>query len=151
MGNLRERVKVRLVSNAKEYKKYVRKPSFVSQKMFSNNFVAFYEIKSDLILDKQIYVGFDILDLSKLLMDEFHRKYLGTKYDNWANFLFTDTYSLVYELETNEVYKIFMKIRIYLILVTIKKIQIFWSCQYKSSLKKMKLKEKYFSKFFWLK
>ena len=29
MGNLRERVKVRLVSNAKEYKKYVRKPSFV--------------------------------------------------------------------------------------------------------------------------
>ena len=41
MGNLRERVKVKLVSNAKEYKKYVRKPSFVSQKMFSNNFVAF--------------------------------------------------------------------------------------------------------------
>ena len=119
MGNLRERVKVRLVSNAKEYKKYVRKPSFVSQKMFSNNFVAFYEIKSDLTLDKQIYVGFDILDLSKLLMDEFHRKYLGTKYDNWANFLFTDTYSLVYELETNEVYKIFIKIRICLILVTI--------------------------------
>ena len=79
----------------------------------------FYEIKSDLTLDKPIYVGFGILDLSKLLLDEFHPKYLGTKYDNWANFLFTDTYSLVYELETNEVYKIFIKIRICLILVTI--------------------------------
>ena len=82
-------------------------------------FLLFYETESALTLDKPIYVGFGILDLSKLSMDEFHPKYIGAKYDNWANFLFTDTYSLVYELETNEVYKIFMKIRICLILVTI--------------------------------
>ena len=62
--NLRKRINVRLVSNAGDYKNYVSKPSFVSQK----NFVAIHEIKPILTLDKPIYVGFSILDLSKLLM-----------------------------------------------------------------------------------
>ena len=34
MENLRKRIYVRLVNNAKDYKKYVGKPSFVSQKIF---------------------------------------------------------------------------------------------------------------------
>ena len=44
MENLRKRIKVRLVTNAGEYKEYVSKPSFVSQKILSKNFVAIYEI-----------------------------------------------------------------------------------------------------------
>ena len=48
-------------------KKYVSKPNFVSQKKFSKNFVAIHEIKPVFILDKTIYEGFSILDLSKLL------------------------------------------------------------------------------------
>ena len=43
MENLRKRIRVRLVTNAGEYKEYVSKPSFVSQKIFSKNFVAIYE------------------------------------------------------------------------------------------------------------
>ena len=39
-------------------------PSFVSQKIFSRNFVAIHEIKPVLTLDKPIYVGFSILDVS---------------------------------------------------------------------------------------
>ena len=35
MENLRKRISVRLVNSAKDYKKYVSKPSFVSQKIFS--------------------------------------------------------------------------------------------------------------------
>ena len=35
MENLRKIINVRLVSNAKDYKKYVSKPNFVSQKIFS--------------------------------------------------------------------------------------------------------------------
>ena len=58
MENRRKRVNVRLVNNAGDYKKYVRKPSFVSQKMFSKNIVAIYEIKSILTLDKPICIGF---------------------------------------------------------------------------------------------
>ena len=81
MENLRKRMNVRLV-------KYVSKPSFVSQKVFSKNFVAIHEIKAVLTLDKPIYVRFSILDLSKLLIYEFHYKYIKSKYN--ANLLFTD-------------------------------------------------------------
>ena len=42
--NLRKIMNVRLVNNAGDYKKYVSKPSFVSQKIFSKNFVAIHEI-----------------------------------------------------------------------------------------------------------
>ena len=68
MENLRKIVRVKLVNNAKDYIKCVSKPSFVSKKIFSKNFVAIHEIKPVLILNKSIYVGFSILDLSKLLM-----------------------------------------------------------------------------------
>ena len=50
--------------------KTCKKPSFVSQKTFSINFVTIHEIKSVVMLDKSIYVGFSILDLRKLLMYE---------------------------------------------------------------------------------
>ena len=78
---------------------------FVSQKIFSKNFVAIHEIKPVLILNKPIYVGFSILDLSKLLMYEFYYKYIKSKFD--ANLLFTDTDSLVYEIKTEDVMKVF--------------------------------------------
>ena len=45
------------------------------------------------------------MDLSKLLMYEFHYKYLKSKFD--ANLLFTDTDSLVYEIKTEDVYESF--------------------------------------------
>ena len=48
MENLRKTINVRLVNNAGDYKKYVNKPSFVSQKIFSKNFFAIHEIKPDL-------------------------------------------------------------------------------------------------------
>ena len=56
-------------------KKYVSKPSFVSQKIFDKNFVAVHETKPILTLDKSMYVGFNILDLI-LLMYELHYGYV---------------------------------------------------------------------------
>ena len=56
-------------------KKYVSKPSFVSQKIFNKNFVAVHETKPNLTLDKSMYVGFIILDLI-LLMYELHYGYV---------------------------------------------------------------------------
>ena len=76
MENLRERINVRLFNNAEDYKKCVRKPSLVSQKIFSKSFVAIHEIKPVLTFDKTTYLGFSIVDLSKLLMYEFHYKYI---------------------------------------------------------------------------
>ena len=105
MENLRKRINARFVNNAKDYKKYVSKPSPVSQKIFSENFVAIHEFKPVLTLNKPIYVGFSILYLSKLLMYKFHYNYIKTKYKNCAKLLFTDTDSLVYEIKTNDVYE----------------------------------------------
>ena len=75
MENLGKRIKFRLVNNAKNYEKWVSRPSFVSQKIFSKHFVAIPEIKPVFLTsDKPIYIGFSILDLSKLLMYEFNCK-----------------------------------------------------------------------------
>ena len=105
MENLRKRIYVKFVNNAKNYIKYISKPSFVSQKILGKNFVSIQEIKPVLTLIKPIYVGFSILDLSKLLTYEFHYKYIKSKFD--ADLLFTDTDSLAYEIKTENVYEYF--------------------------------------------
>ena len=90
MENLRKRINIKLVNNAKDYLKCVRRTTFVSQKIFSRNLIAVHKIKPVLILNKPIYVGFSILELSKLLMYEVHYEYFKKQYD--AKLLFTDTY-----------------------------------------------------------
>ena len=42
-------------------------------------------------------------------MCEFHYKYIGIKYNNRVKLLFTEIDSLVYEIETNDVYEDFKK------------------------------------------
>ena len=105
MENLKKRISVELINNAKDYIRCVSKPSFVSLKIFSKNFLAIHKIKPALTLNKPIYVGFSILDLRKLLMYEFHYKYIKSKFD--TKLLFTNTDSLVYDLETGDVYEDF--------------------------------------------
>ena len=91
MENLRIRISVKLVNKAKDYVRYLSKPSFVSQEIFSKNFFSNHEIKQVLTLNQPIYVGFSILDLKNNLMYEFHYKYIKSKFD--PNLLFTDTNS----------------------------------------------------------
>ena len=105
MENLRKRINVELINNAKDYVKCVSRPNFISRKIFSKNFVAVYKIKPVLTLNKPIYVGFSILELSKSLMYEFHYNYIKNKFDD--KLLLTDTDSLVYEIKTEDVYEDF--------------------------------------------
>ena len=105
MENLRKRICVELINNAKDYVRCVSSPNFVSQKIFSKNFVAVHRTKPVLTLNKPIYVGFSILELSKLLMYEFHYKYIKNKFD--ANLLITDMDSLIYKIKTEYVYEDF--------------------------------------------
>ena len=68
MENIRKRINVKLINDSKEYLKCVSKPNFLSQKIVDENFIAVHQIKPVLTSNKPIYVGFCILELSKLLM-----------------------------------------------------------------------------------
>ena len=81
MENLRKRINVRSVNNAKDYLKYVSNPTFISQKICSKKFAAIHEIKPILVLNKPIYVGFTVLELSKYLMYDFNYNFIKKKFD----------------------------------------------------------------------
>ena len=85
------------------------RPAFVLQKIFSRNLAAIHQMKPVLALDKPIYVGFITIDLNKLLMYEFHYNYINmiAKHDCSTRLISTDTQSLVYEIETDDVYEDF--------------------------------------------
>ena len=107
MGNLRKMIIVRFVNNKKDFLKYTSRPTYVTHKLFNKNFAAIHEIKPALILSKPIYVGFTVLDLSKWLMYDFHYNFIKKSFS--AELLFTDKYSLTYEIKSENVYKEFFK------------------------------------------
>ena len=92
MENLRKRIYVRFVNNKKDFLKYTRKPTYVTHKLFNKNFAGIHEIKQVLVLNKPIYVGFTVLDLSKWLMYYFHYNFIKKNFN--AELLFTDTDNL---------------------------------------------------------
>ena len=107
MENIRKRIDVRLITDEKKLLKMASKPTYVSSKIFNENLVAVHKIKETLTLNRPAYVGMCILDLSKTLMYNFHYNYIKEKYGDKAKLLFTDTDSLTYEIEVEDVYQDF--------------------------------------------
>ena len=107
MENLCKRVDVRLVTNEKKLDKLTSKPTYVSSKIFNENLMAVHKVKETLTLNRPAYVGMCILDLSKMLMYDLHYNYIKKKYNNGARLSFTDTDSLTYEIEAEDVYNDF--------------------------------------------
>ena len=105
MENLRNRVDVRLVNTKEKLRKLVAKPNFKSRKIFNENLVSVHMKKTSLLMNKPIYLGMCILDLSKIIMYDFHYNYIKSKYADKAKLLFTDTDSLMYEIQTKDFYK----------------------------------------------
>ena len=68
----------------------------MSHKIFDNNLIAILKSKVPLKPQKPSYTGMCILELSKILMCEFHYDYIKNKYDNKSKLLFTDTDSLMH-------------------------------------------------------
>ena len=56
--NLRKRINVRLINNAKDFLKYTRRPTYITHKIFGKDYAAIHEIKPVLMLNKPIYVEF---------------------------------------------------------------------------------------------
>lgn len=104
MENLRNRRKVDLVSQEEPFRKIAAQPTFKSYTIFHEHLVAVERAKSELVLNRPIYTGLCVLDLSKVLMYNFHYGYVKEKYPD-SKLLFTDTDSLVYKIRTNDLYR----------------------------------------------
>ena len=105
MENIRNRVNIKLVNMGEKFKKLVAKPNYKDRIIFNENLVSVHMKKTSLTMDKPVYLGMCILDLSKTLMFDFHYRYIKPKYGDRAKLLFTDTDSFLYEIQTEDFYK----------------------------------------------
>ena len=93
------------MNDKKQAEKLRAKPNFNHCNIFSEDLVAIHMKKMRLVFNKPVYLGMCILDLSKTLMYDFHYNYIEQKYGDKAKLLFTDTDSLMYEIQTEDFYK----------------------------------------------
>jgi len=108
MENIRKRVDVRLVTDKNKLLKMSSKTDlYIIKNIQQKSYGSTLKIKETLTLNRPAYVGMSILDLSRTLMYNFHYNYIKQKYSNKAKLLFTDTDSLTYEIETEDVYEDF--------------------------------------------
>ena len=100
MQNIRNRSVIKLVTDKIKAEKLAAKPNFKHCNIFNEDLIAIHMKKTSLTFDKPVYLGMCILDLSKTLMYDFHYNYIKKKYGDKAKLLFTDTDSLMYEIQT---------------------------------------------------
>ena len=63
-----------------QFLRTVMKPNFKSRICFSENLMGCEMEKTEVTMNKPVYLGQAILDLSKLVMYEFHYDYMTPKY-----------------------------------------------------------------------
>ena len=107
MENLRRRVNMKLVRSHEEDKlrRLIASPSFARANIFDDDLAAIQVHKSRLVLNRPVYVGMSILDLSKTLMYDFYYGQLKNQYGDRCQLLYTDTDSLLLEIQTEDVYR----------------------------------------------
>jgi hypothetical protein len=105
LQNDRKHKDVSLVTDEKKLCRLTRKPGFKCFKIYNETLTAVQCAKNILKLNKPIYLGFCILELSKCIMFDFHYNHIKKIYGDSAELLFTDTDSLCYDIKTQDVYK----------------------------------------------
>ena len=97
MENVRERSKIKFVNGSETgtTERLIVKPYYRGSFIFEDSELVSVRMgESTVTLNKPIYLGQSILDLSKTVMYDFHHRYVKPKYGNRARLLFTDTDSL---------------------------------------------------------
>ena len=61
--------------------------------------------KIKVVMNKPVYLGQAILNLSKIVMYEFHYDYMAPNYGKKLDLCYMDTDSLIYNIETEDFYK----------------------------------------------
>ena len=82
MENVRKHRDIKLVTTEKKRLKLVSEPNYHATKHFSENLIAIEMKKAKVKMNKPVYLGLAILDMSKILMYEFWCDYLKPKYND---------------------------------------------------------------------
>jgi hypothetical protein len=104
MENVRTRRDIQVMhTDTKSWTKFVAEPSYVSRENITDHLVIAERKRKNLNLNKPMYIGFAVLDLSKLHMQEFWYKYIKKEYPaEKSKLIYTDTDSLIYALQSDE-------------------------------------------------
>ena len=97
MENMRKRMKIRITKTPKEFLKYASRPTFINHIILNKKLLAIHEKKVVLKLNKPIYVGCTVLELSKLAMYDFCYGSIEEKLNN-SNILYMDTHCFIIEV-----------------------------------------------------
>ena len=102
MENVRKYRDIKLVTTDEKRNKLVSEPNYHTTKRFSENLLAIEIKKIKVKMNKSVYLGRSILDISKTIMYEFWYDYIKPKYEDRAKLCYTDTYSFVIYIITDD-------------------------------------------------
>ena len=107
MENVQKRDNIKIVRTDKREKirTLIASPLFAGCTPFSNDLAGFDMHKESVKQDKPFYAGMTIFHNTKILMNDFYCNELKRQYDLNFELIYTDTDSLLLEVQTNEVYK----------------------------------------------
>ena len=106
MENIRKHRNIKLVMTEEKYLCTVMRPNFKSGVLFGENLMSCEMGKIKVVMNKPVYLSQAILDLSKIVMYEFHYGYMVPKYGlEKLKLCYMDTDSLVYDIKTEDFYE----------------------------------------------
>ena len=105
MENVRKHRDIKLVTTEKRRLKLVSEPNYHTTKHFSENLIAIEMKKTKIKMNKPIYLGASILDISKTLMYKFWYDYLKLKYNDKVKLCYMDTDSFIIIIKTEDFYE----------------------------------------------
>ena len=105
MQNVRKHRDIKLVTTNERRNYLVSEPNYHTAKWFSEDLLATEMKKIKLKMDKPVYLGLSILEISKTLMYEFWYDYIKPKYQQNSKLCYTDTDSSVIYIKTENVYE----------------------------------------------
>ena len=104
--NIRKHRDVKLVTTEEKYLHTVMKPNFQSGVLFGENLIGCEVGKIKVVMNKPVYLSQVILDLSKIVMYEFHYDHMVPKYGlEKLKLCYMDMDSLVYDIKTEDFYE----------------------------------------------
>ena len=105
MENVRKYTDIKLVTTEKRRIKLVSKPNYHTTKHFSDNLLATEMKKTKVKMNKTVYLGMSVLDISKTLIYEFWYDYLKPKRKDNSKLCNTDTDSFVINIPTEDFFE----------------------------------------------